>query len=202
MLDDERMTIDERRKYLKGMARRYRVANQGQRGQLLTEMETVTELHRKSLLRLLHAPTLERQPRAGQRGRAYGAAVEDVIRVVWESLDYVCAERLTPTLLHSAQQLARFGEVRLSTAVETQLDQISEATVQRLLQRFQQDTPRLPRRGPESANRVARAIPMGRLPWDLTAPGSFEVDLVHHAGSSASGEYVHTLQLIDVATCV
>ena len=200
MPDDERMTIDERRKYLKGMAKRYRVADRGQRGQLLTEMETVTALHRKSLLRLLHAPTLERQPRQRHRGRTYGAAVEDVIRVVWESLDYVCAERLTPTLLRSAQQLARFGEVRLTAAVETQLDQISEASVQRLLRRFQQDTPRLPRRGPEQANRAARAIPMGRLPWDTAAPGSFEVDLVHHAGGTTGGEYVHTVQMIDVAT--
>ena len=31
------------------------------------------------------------------RRRRYGAVVADVARVVWESLDYVCAERLTPT---------------------------------------------------------------------------------------------------------
>jgi hypothetical protein len=31
-------------------------------------------------------------------------------------------------------------------------------------------------------------------------PGHFEVDLVHHGGPSSSGEYVHTLQMIDVAT--
>ena len=30
--------------------------------------------------------------------------------------------------------------------------------------------------------------------------GHFEVDLVHHSGESALGEYGHTLQLIDVAT--
>jgi len=27
-----------------------------------------------------------------------------------------------------------------------------------------------------------------------------EVDLVHHCGLSASGEYVHTLQMVDIAT--
>ena len=39
---------------------------------------------------------------------------------------------------------------------------------------------------------------MVRLPWDIDTPGYFEVDLVHHCGSSAHGEYVHTLQMIDV----
>jgi len=72
--------------------------------------------------------------------------------------------------------------------------------VQRHLTRLAQDTPRLPRKGPTPANRVARAIPMRRIPWDEREPGHFEVDLVHHSGPSTAGEYLHTLQLIDVAT--
>mgnify|MGYP001050437459 CR=1 FL=1 len=39
-----------------------------------------------------------------------------------------------------------------------------------------------------------------RISWDEQQPGHFEVGLVHHCGPSASGEYVHTLQMIDVAT--
>ena len=41
---------------------------------------------------------------------------------------------------------------------------------------------------------------MKRLPWDEAQPGHFEVDLIHHSGPTPSGEYVHTLQLVDVAT--
>ena len=85
-----------------------------------------------------------------------------MVRVVWESLDYVCAERLAPALLPTAQQL--------------------------------------PRRKPSPPNRLLREIPMGRLPWDIELPGSFETDLVHHCGEVASGEYIYTLQLIDIAT--
>ena len=39
---------------------------------------------------------------------------------------------------------------------------------------------------------------MGRLPWDIDQPGYFEVDLVHHCGPASAGEFVHTLQMIDV----
>ena len=106
---DEKMTVNERRKYLKLMDPRYRKARRVERSALLTEMETVTGLHRKSLLRLLHAPSLERASRGPRlRRRTYGTAVADVVRVVWESLDYVCAERLTPALLATAQQLAQW----------------------------------------------------------------------------------------------
>lgn len=41
---------------------------------------------------------------------------------------------------------------------------------------------------------------MGRIAWDTLEPGHCETDLVHHCGSSAEGIYVHTLQMIDVAT--
>ena len=41
---------------------------------------------------------------------------------------------------------------------------------------------------------------MKRIPWNQQHPGHFEVDLVHHCGPSSSGEYVHTIQMIDVAT--
>jgi len=41
---------------------------------------------------------------------------------------------------------------------------------------------------------------MLRLPWSIQVPGSFEVDLVHHGGPTTAGEYMCTLQMIDVAT--
>jgi hypothetical protein len=199
-MPDDAMTISERRKYLKRMEGRYRRADRLGQGQLLDEMEAMTGLHRKSLLRLLGPGGLVRQPRTRQRGRVYGSAVDDALRVIWESLDYVCAERLTPGLVPTAQRLAAHGELVLSADLEQQLGQISVASVQRRLTRLAQDTPRLPRKGPEQANRVARTIPMGRLAWDEPMPGHFEVDLVHPSGPTTQGEYLHTLQMIDVAT--
>ena len=59
---------------------------------------------------------------------------------------------------------------------------------------------RLPRKGPAQANRVAREIPMKRIPWHEQQPGHFEVDAVHHCGPSSAGHYVHIIQMVDVAT--
>jgi len=41
---------------------------------------------------------------------------------------------------------------------------------------------------------------MERLSWATASPGTFEADLVHHCGMVAAGEYIHTLQLVDIAT--
>lgn len=118
MPTEEQMTVNERRKYLKLMNPRYQGASRAEQSPLLTEMEQVTGLHRKSLLRLFHAKTLDRKKRSKGRGRTYGLAVEQVILVVWECLDDVCAERLTPVLLSTAQHLAPFGSVHLAAEVQ------------------------------------------------------------------------------------
>jgi len=199
MSADDKMTLNERRKYLLRMRLRYVQADRGERSRLLDEMVQVTELHRKSLIRLMQAE-LVRTPRHRQRGRSYGPAVDDAIRVIAETLDYICAERLTPSLVPTAQLLIAHGELTLAEAVLTQLGQISVRTVKRILRRIRQDERRLPRRGPERALQVLRQIPAQRIPWDITEPGHCEVDLVHHGGNSSSGDYLHTLQMVDVAT--
>jgi hypothetical protein len=200
MAVEDAMTINERRTYLNRMLPRYRAANRAERGRLLAEMEAMTGMHRKSLIRLLASPSLARRPRRTARQRVYGAEVAAVIGIVWESLDYVCAERLTPVLVETARHLATFGELTLTPALCDQLTIISRATVGRMLRGMRRPTPRLPRRGPEQANRLRKAVPMGRLPWQTTTPGWFEVDLVHHSGESTAGDYLHTLQLVDIAT--
>jgi hypothetical protein len=200
MPTEDEMTLTERRKYLKRMKPRYMKATRGERSALLSEMEQVTGMHRKSLIRLLHAQSLERKKRQSPRGRRYGKEVEEVIVVVWESLDYICAERLTPNLLSMAQHLARFGVVKLTRDLEEQLHRISRATVSRVLRLYRSRRRRLPQKGAERANQVTKGVPMGRLAWDISEPGHFEVDLVYHSGENTAGEYGHTIQMIDVAT--
>ena len=126
------MTIDERRKYLRTMKRRYDRANRKERGRLLTEMEAVTGMHRKSLTRLLNS-SLERQPRVRQRGCTYDKPVRDAIGIIAESFDYICAERLTPNLGWMAEHLMEHGELYLSPIVRQKLQQISVSTTQRIL---------------------------------------------------------------------
>jgi len=200
MSTEDEMSIDEERKYLRKMKKRYVKADRKERGQLLDEMEAITGKHRKTLTRLMNG-SLERKPRRKQRGKIYGLAVDDALRIIDESLDYICAERLTPNLVWMASHLATHGELDVSPSLLEQLGLISASTVKRRLYQMRSEQPRLPRRkGPKRANNLTRDIPMIRIPWNEQQPGHFEVDLVHHCGLTASGEYVCSLQMLDTAT--
>ena len=61
MDSEDRMDFSERRKYLRIMRKRYKEASRKERSSLLDEMEAVTGLHRKSLIRLLGSP-IQRMP--------------------------------------------------------------------------------------------------------------------------------------------
>ncbi len=86
MVEMERMSINERRKYLYKMWVRNRSANRKEKEYLLDEMQAVSGMHHKSLIRMLTGRR-SRKPRRRERGRTCGAAVEDAVRVMARSLD-------------------------------------------------------------------------------------------------------------------
>ena len=199
MSNDEKMNIDERRKYLCLVKPRYNKAGRKEKGRLLGEMQAVTGLDRKTLTRLMNG-SLERKRRRKERGKTYGPAVDDALRVIYESFDGLCAERLTPNLVWMAKHLAQHDELVADPELLEQLERVSVSTVERRLIRIRQDEPRRRRRKSAGRNTLLQTVPMRRLPWDLQEPGHFETDLVHHSGPSTAGEYVCTLQMVDVAT--
>ncbi len=82
MPTEDDMTLDERRKYLKRMKPRYVKAKREERSALLSEMEQVTGMQRKSLTRRLactqfgaqetHAASLPQLWSGGRRGDRAG----------------------------------------------------------------------------------------------------------------------------------
>lgn len=199
MAPSVKMTIDERRNYLRIMQERYGQGGCAEKRALLDEMEEVTGLHRKSLIRLLNGD-LERHPRKDQRGPYYGPEVDEALALMAEAVDYVCAERLHGSLLSTAELLAHHRVLALSPQLRQKLKEISLSSVRRhaLGPGDAPDRVAPPQR--RTQTRWQQELPAGPIAWDLTEPGHFEVDLVHHCGPAAQGEYVHTLQLIDVAT--
>jgi hypothetical protein len=63
MPTEDEMTVTEHCKYLQRMKPLYAKAERSEQSRMLSDMEQVTGLHRKSLLRLLHAPTRQRKKR-------------------------------------------------------------------------------------------------------------------------------------------
>ena len=124
MNGDDRMSIDERWKYLRLMQKRYQGAGRVGKGQLLDEAEAVTGMRRKSLIRRLNSP-LKRKRREQQRGRTYGVVVHAAIKVISESVAHICAERLQPNLVWLAELLAEHAETSANASQSARATHIS-----------------------------------------------------------------------------
>ena len=150
MSTTDEMTIDEIYKYLRKMRPVYTKASKKEKGKLLDEMETITGRHRKYICSLLKG-RLKRGPRKRQRARTYQADFDRILRIIYESYDHICAERLHPNLRELAAQLASHGELTLNDKLKTQLSQVSLSTVRDRLRQYRRDEPSLkrgPRRSP------------------------------------------------------
>jgi len=76
-------------------------------------MEAITSLHRKHLIVRMNGPGPHRRKRRRERSRHYGEDVEEAIAIIADTLDWICAERLTPGQPQMAKQLAAFGEMEV-----------------------------------------------------------------------------------------
>ena len=162
MPNKERMTLNERWEYLRLVNKRYLKASKLERGWLLDEMEAMTRLHRKSLIRLMSG-SLERKPRHNQQGRTCGPEVDHALEAISESHDHICAERPQRPLVGMVTHLARHGEMEASPCLLSQPSRISLSTASRIPTRLQQDEPRVPCEGSAEANKAAREMPMRRI---------------------------------------
>ncbi len=201
MSETDPMDVNERRKYFHKMWGRYRGADKKEKSKLLDEMEAVTGLHRKTITRTMKG-RLSRKKRSRERGKTYGVEVDDAVRVIARSLDYPCAERLQPNLVWMAEQLNRHGELRAGKETMQKLERVSVSTIKRILKRVGRSESKLAAKKPKrpQTNSLRKRYPMSKIAWNIAEAGHFEVDLVHHSGESTNGEYIHTLQMLDVAT--
>ena len=201
MAETDPMTIDERRKYLHKLWGKYRIANKTEKTALLNNAVEVTRMHRKSVIRILTG-RLSRKKRETERGKHYGAEVANCVLIVAESLDYICAERLQPVLLSSAEHLAHHGELVLNDHLRQKLANISPSTIKRILVNSDKPKSKIAfRKAPRKRNTSLKStIPIRIIPHETCEPGHFELDTVKHCGTNPAGSYLNTLQMLDVAT--
>jgi len=195
-LKEEKVTRKSIEELVKAWGLRYRMASRKEKTRILDEFVAVTGYHRKSAIRALTRKAKATDRRG--RPRIYTNEVKAALIELWELSGKLCSKRLAPFLAEFIEVLERSGELRLRPQVKQLLAGISSATIDRLLK-----THRLVqgRRGPapRRANQLKKKVPV-RTSWGKEGPGYVELDLVVHCGQSTKGEYLHTLNVVDIAT--
>ncbi|MHB8426057.1 MAG: integrase catalytic domain-containing protein [Gammaproteobacteria bacterium] len=127
--------------------------------------------------------------------------MQEALRLAWLAANRVCAKRLVPFLPDLVASLERHGHLSLSDAVRAQVLSVSPATVDRLFRSLRQRDPSHGLSATKAGSLLKHQVPIRTFAeWDDVRPGFIEADLVAHCGGNASGSFLYTLVLTDVAT--
>ena len=86
----------------------YLKADKKRKGKLLDNIEKLSGMHRKSIIRAIKRRQQEGKRRRGGSKKKYFPESIELLELVWETGDYICAERLesqVETLLEDCQVL-------------------------------------------------------------------------------------------------
>ena len=180
---------------------RYAAAGKMQRGLILDEFASITGFHRKHASRVLRQGPSAARTAARPSRRLYDEAARQALVLFWEASDRVCGKRLRVMLPMLVASMERHGHIDLAPEVRTSVLAMSAATIDRALRpvRVNGATGRRTTNRPSAA--VRRVVPVRTFTdWGDPKPGFFEADLVAHSGPTASGSFIQTLVITDIAT--
>jgi len=194
------MTPRSKRELLEAIRPRYLRASKVEKTRILDEFVANTGYHRKYAIRLLKQGVKKQCQKKPGKSKVYQGQVVLALIKIWAICGQICSRRLHPFLPEMVDILERHGELKLSEEVRQLLLRMSRATIDRCLQSARQQ----PRRGlstTKPGTLLKQAIPVRTFAdWQDTRPGFVEIDLVAHCGDSTHGEYLNTLNVVDLAT--
>ena len=189
-----------KRELLHTIRPRYLKANKVGKTRILDAFVAATDYHRKyANLLLKKGPGPKGRKKKGRRKVYQGEVVQALIQV-WGICGRICSKRLHPFLPEIVAVLERHDELHLSSETKGLLLRMSRSTIDRCLQpaRFEQ------RRGlstTKPGSLLKKAIPVRTYAqWDDARPGFVEMDLVAHCGETTAGQYINTLNVVDIST--
>jgi len=195
------MTKQGKQELLKAVRPRYRKANKREKSRILDEFVAATRYNRKYAIHLLRkGPSRPSQKKRGRR-LIYGPDVVAALVQAWEACGHLCGKRLKPFLPDIVEALERHGELKLAPETRSKLLQMSASTIDRRLKRARSKVNYRGRSTTKPGTLLKNAIPIRTFAdWNEQRPGFVEMDLVAHCGVSAVGEFLHTLNVVDIDT--
>lgn len=194
------MTKKDKQAVVRAFAKQYRHANKGGKSELLNRLIQTTGYSRKHLIELLSNPPKGKKKIKRKRESKYFAVLKE-LRILWAVSNYACGKRLKPMISALLAALRRHKELLVTKEKRILLLQISASTIDRLLTHDRKRINIKGRSRTKPGSLLKHQIPIKMwTDWDNTVPGFLEIDSVHHCGGSLYGDYLYTLDTVDVVT--
>jgi hypothetical protein len=196
---DKTMSQNTREEVLAKLRQRYKSAGLEHKHKLLNQAQELLGYHRKSAIRALRAPVVERGPRiiTGRPVTYEPGVLLPTLRKIWKASDFACGVRLE-AMLPEWIPAYETHEKSLIPEVREKLLSASARTLDRLLEplRFEGVGRSLTRPG----TLLRHQIPIRGSVWEENKAGWLEVDTVALCGGSVAGEFVWMVDGVDYAT--
>jgi hypothetical protein len=194
------MAQRSKHEYLRVMWERYQRADRVTRSALLDEVTRVCGYHRKYAIGVLSRAAPPQPPvrRVTRRRPTYGEPVIRLLAEIWAAAGYLCGPRLKAAIPHWLPWLKR--RMAVPPALEAQLRRISARQMDRRLRARKHRIKRRLYGTTRPGSLLKHQIPIKTEHWDVHQAGYLEIDLVSHSGASAAGEFLHTLDAVDIQT--
>jgi hypothetical protein len=195
------MSQTSKRELVAAIRPRYTLGSRTEKQVVLDELVATTGYHRKYAIQVLNHPP-KRRPGQRHGGQAkYTGPVRAALEQAWRAANCICGKRLVPGLPMLVEALERHGELKLDPQTRALLLTLSPATADRLLKRARAGTKPHGLTTTKPGTLLKQAIPVRTFAqWDDAKPGFMEVDLVAHCGETTQGEYLNSLDMLDVKT--
>jgi hypothetical protein len=183
--------------YLKAIFFRYQKASKPLRSRILDEFCQVCGYNRKYAIRLLSGPAPQKTKTYPKSRRpTYSANMISALAAIWEAAGFPCSARIKALLpLWLPWAVKRLA---LSAQTQKQLLSISPATIDRRLKPKKRQLKKRLYGRTKPGTLLKHHIPIKTDSWNVKTPGFTETDLVSHSGNSASGEFIHSLNVTDI----
>ncbi len=194
------MSNSAKKEYLIEIRKRYFTLSKAEKSLILDELCTVCGFNRKYAVRLISKKQTAHNRKKGRPKKYNSQAILIFLKDLWVVTNLACSERLKAAIpmwlpyyhLHSKNHLTE-TDIKL-------LSEISASTIKRLLRKLKSKYKKFGLCTTKPGSLLKRQVPIKLNQWDETKPGFIEADTVAHCGTSAGGQYVLTLDVVDIAT--
>jgi hypothetical protein len=199
------MTINARNQYLEVMRTRYRQAPRADRSQLLTEICQTCGYSRKHAIRVVNGSQVraKRNSPPSTRGRPKVYALPEILeflKCILRGMNLACSKRMQAAIPLWLPYYEEAYDVVLDETIHDLLQTISASTIDRLLAHVRQGGGKLGLATTKPGSLLKNQIPVRKGCWDESRPGYLEADTVAHCGTSVEGQFVYTINTVDIAT--
>ncbi len=194
------MSPKSKEEYTVIISKRYKRAKFSSKSSILDEYCAVTGLHRKSAIRKLNNFKLfqkKKRSKPGPKSIYNKKEILTPLRTIWLKSNLLCSKNLKPAIVIWVPSFEQ-SFYPLEQNIKNTLLKISPATIDRILKPIRPKYKTKGRSCTKPGTLLRKHIPIATNQWTVDRPGFIEADTVHHCAESTVGQYVLTVDFVDI----